>query len=117
VGRVTLEVNGKPYVFGCEDGGEADLQALVARIDAKVQQVASDAGAPGDARLLLMAALMIADDQRGVEARLEAAQTEIAELKRALGDLEFRAVAALDAVVDRLEQMAPDPDGGQQLLL
>ena len=51
VGRVTLDINGKPYVVGCEDGGEPHARALAARIDAKVRQIAPDAGAPGEARL------------------------------------------------------------------
>ena len=117
MGRVTLEVNGKPYVFGCEDGGEADLQILVARIDAKVRQVAGEAGAPGETRLMLMAALMVADELRTAEARVTEVEAEVASMKRALEDLEFRAVAALDAAADRLEQIAPDPPTGQRLLL
>jgi cell division protein ZapA len=117
VGRVTLEVNGKPYVIGCEDGGEAHLEALVARIDSKVRQVAPEAGAPGDTRLMLMAALMIADDLLNVEQRVAAVEAQSTDLKKALGDLEFRVVAALDAAADRLEQMAPDPEAGQLLLL
>ena len=117
MGRVTLEVNGKPYVFGCEDGGEAHLQALVARIDAKVRQVAPEAGAPGDTRLMLMAALMIADDLQTAEGRIAAAESKAGELQKAYDDLEARAVTALHAVADRLEQMAPDSATGQLQLL
>src|SRR5580658_2803364 len=61
VGRVTLEINGRPYVIGCEDGGEAHVRALAARIDEAARQIAPDAGAPGEARLILMAALVVAD--------------------------------------------------------
>jgi cell division protein ZapA len=115
---VTLEVNNKPYVFGCEDGGEAHLQALVARIDAKVRQVAPEAGgAPGDTRLMLMAALMIADELQAAEGRLATAETEVGHLQTALENLESRAVAALHAAADRLEEMAPDPATGQLMLL
>jgi cell division protein ZapA len=114
---VTLEVNRKPYVIGCDDGEEAHLRNLVAVVDAKVQRVAPDAGAPGDTRLLLMAALMIADDLHQSSARLTAAEARIAELEKALGNLEFRMVAALDAAADRLEALAPEPDAAQAMLL
>jgi cell division protein ZapA len=62
MGRVTVDLNGKTYMLGCDDGREAHLQTLAGRIDQKLRQIAPDAGHPGEARLILMAALLIADD-------------------------------------------------------
>ena len=116
MGRVTLEINGKAYVVGCEDGGEPHARALAARIDAKVRQIAPEAGAPGEARLILMAALMIADELSEAEAALHAAETKDVEAVSALDRLVSKAVNALEAAADRLEDMAPETTPGPLLL-
>jgi cell division protein ZapA len=117
VGRVTLEINGRPYVVGCEDGGEPHVLALAARIDEKIRQVAPEAGAPGEARLILMAALMIADELNEAQAAIQAAEAHAVEYEKSLDRLAAKAVAALEAAADRLEDMAPETSGGSTLLL
>jgi cell division protein ZapA len=117
VGRVTLEINGKPYVVGCEDGGEPHARALAARVDEKVRQIAPEAGAPGEARLILMAALMIADDLTEAEAAVQAAEARVADYEKTLDRFASKAVAALEAAADRLENMAPESSAGPPLLL
>ncbi len=104
--QVTIEVNGRPYVVGCEDGQERRLTELAAQLDAQVRQVAMDVGPLGETRLILMGALVMADEI--VELR-----REIAELKGQIGDLaaergrtERAAVAALEAAAARIEGLA-----------
>jgi cell division protein ZapA len=117
VGRVTLEINGRPYVVGCDDGGEAHVRALAARIEEKVRQVAPEAGAPGEARLMLMAALMIADQLTEAEAAIQAAEARAADFETMLDRLADKAVTALEAAADRLEGMAPESSASPTLLL
>lgn len=117
MGRVTLEINGKPYVVGCEDGGEPHVRALGARIDEKVRQIAPDAGAPGETRLILMAALMLADDLHSAEMALRTARSSGSDTEDALDRLTDKAVAALEAAADRLNDMAPESTPGPMLLL
>ena len=57
--QLTLEVNGKPYTIGCEDGQEAHVRSLAVIIDARVREIAPDAGAMGETRLILLSALML----------------------------------------------------------
>jgi len=117
VGRVTLEINGKPYVVGCEDGAEAHVRALAARIDEAARLVAPEAGAPGEARLILMAALMVADQLHEAEAAIKAADARAIEFESSLDRLTSKAVRALEAAADRLEDMAPESSAGSPLLL
>jgi cell division protein ZapA len=114
---VTLEINGRPYVVGCEDGGEPHVRTLAARIDEQIRQIAPEAGAPGEARLILMAALMIADQLNEAEAAIQAAEARAAEFDKILDRLAANAVAALDSAADRLEGMAPEASTGPSLLL
>ena len=101
--QVTIEVNGRPYVVGCEDGQERRLTELAATLDAQVRQVAMDVGPLGETRLILMGALVMADE-------IAELRREIAELKGQAGDLaaergrlERAAVAALEAAATRIE--------------
>ncbi len=104
--QVTIEVNGRPYVVGCEDGQERRLTELAAGVDAQVRQVAMDVGPLGETRLILMGALVMADE-------IAELRREIAELKAQVGDMaegqaraEQAAVAALDAAAATIEQLA-----------
>ena len=117
MGRVTVDLNGKSYVLGCEDGGEAHLLKLAERIDEKLRQVPADGGAPGEARQILIAALMLADDLLGAEAGRAEADDRAGELGRRLDGLEAKLSAALDAIADRLETMAPESSASQLQLL
>ena len=62
MGQLTLRVNGQPYTLACRDGEEAQLVALAAAVDDKVGQLTAQVGQVGEARLLLMTALLLADE-------------------------------------------------------
>jgi cell division protein ZapA len=70
--QLTIEVNGKPYVVGCEDGQEQHLRNIAGLFDEQVRQIATEVGSLGETRLFLMAALMMADEMADVKARLDA---------------------------------------------
>jgi cell division protein ZapA len=60
--QVSLTVNGRPYVVTCDDGQEARIRRLGQYVDAKVAEFVQSVGQVGEARLLLLAALVIADE-------------------------------------------------------
>jgi cell division protein ZapA len=105
VGQVSIEVNGREYQVGCEDGQEKRLAELAASVDAQVRQVADDVGPLGETRLLLMGALVMADDMAELRAEITQLQTELAALKAAGGRAEQTAIAALDAAAARIERL------------
>ncbi|AWM78304.1 cell division protein ZapA [Phenylobacterium parvum] len=104
--QVTLSVNGRPYVVGCEDGQEAHLTELARLFDAQVQQVSKDVGQLGETRLFLMAALLLADELSDLRGRLAGLQADHARLQSEAGSVEGRAVAALEAAARRVEKLA-----------
>ena len=59
--QVSLQVNGYAYVLGCADGEEQHLLALAGELDRRIQDIKAATGPGGEARLLLMAALMLSD--------------------------------------------------------
>lgn len=104
--QVTLSVNGRPYVVGCEDGQEAHLTELARLFDEQVQQVSKDVGQLGETRLFLMAALLLADELSDLRGRLAGLQADHARLQSEAGTVEGRAVAALEAAARRIEKLA-----------
>lgn len=104
--QLTVQVNGKPYIVGCEDGEEAHLKALAALIDAKVREAAPGAGQLGETRLMLLGALMLADELSEANTRLSTTGAEVAALLAERASAEAKAVAALEAAAVKIEAMA-----------
>ena len=59
---VKVNVNGQDYQVACEEGQEVHLGNMADYVSKRVEQLAEDVGQVGDARLILMASLMIADE-------------------------------------------------------
>jgi len=104
--QVNIEVNGRPYAVGCEDGQEAHLIELARMFDRLVRQVSQDMGQLGETRLFLMAALLLADEMADVRGRMTAIQGELARLQSDNAVIEARAAAALEKAARRIEQLA-----------
>ena len=60
--QVDVSVNGQSYRIACEDGQEDRLVDLAAMVDEKVIALVNQIGQVGSNRLLVMAALIIADE-------------------------------------------------------
>lgn len=62
MGQVTITLNGRTYRLSCPDDEEERLNQLVEHVRGKVDQLASEFGQIGNERLMLMSALMVADE-------------------------------------------------------
>jgi len=62
MGSVQVTVNGRAYSVACDDGQEAHVARLGSYLEQKVGQLVKAVGQVGDARLLVMASLMITDE-------------------------------------------------------
>ena len=60
--EVTLNVNGRPYKIGCDEGQENRVMELGAFIDNTVSQISSAGAASNDSHLLVLASLVMADE-------------------------------------------------------
>jgi cell division protein ZapA len=87
---VTITIHGRPYPVACDDGEEAHLQALAETLNARVVELAETVGPVGEARLLLMAGLLLSDEAQVQAERLAALEAEV-EALRAGGSAELRA--------------------------
>ena len=60
--QVTVRINGYAYTVGCQDGEEEHLQAMAGEVDRRIESIKTAAGPSGEARMLVMASLLMADD-------------------------------------------------------
>jgi cell division protein ZapA len=60
--EVNLLVGGREYRLACRDGEEEDLRAAASLLDARVSNLSENLGSVGEARLLLMAALLVSGE-------------------------------------------------------
>ncbi len=87
MGQVAIPLNGKSYRFVCGDGEEARILALGEYLRAKLDSLGHGAGRPGDDRMLVMAALMIADElfdaRMNAEAHVDSAAPPMKSVQQA----------------------------------
>ncbi len=73
--QVTLRINGYAYTLGCRDGEEEHLQLMAGEVERRIEGIKGAIGQSGESRMLVMAALMMADDLYEAEKKLQAAGT------------------------------------------
>jgi len=99
---VELEVGGRKYTLACRDGEEAHLRSVAAVVDRKAREAGSALGNLGEARQLLFAALLLADelgDERGGGAAKGAAPAADPQIADLLEDMAER----VEMLADRVE--------------
>ncbi|WP_149586675.1 cell division protein ZapA [Tabrizicola flagellatus] len=85
-------IGGRSFQVACQPGEEHFLRAAAAMLDAEAQPIVSQLGRLPEAKMLLMAGLMLADKTAAVEDELRALRARVAEL-------EARPVATRDVAV------------------
>ena len=60
--QVTITINGRSYPVACDEGEEERIRELARSIDTKVGAFARQVGQAGEARLLVLVALVLADE-------------------------------------------------------
>ena len=78
--QVSVTIDGRKYRLACNEGEEARLESLAGLIDDKIGEMRTSFGEIGDQRLVIMAALTIADNL--TEARDAAAADASARRRR-----------------------------------
>jgi cell division protein ZapA len=113
VAQVNVSINSRQYRMACEDGQEDHLRQLAKDLDDRINTLRGQFGEIGDSRLVVMAALMIADDVVETGKKLRRLEQEIAALRDARGAAGERAqatqtalIAAFTSAAERIEGMA-----------
>ena len=107
--QVSVSIGGRAYRLACNPGEEAHLEALARDVDEKIKEMRASFGEIGDQRLVVMAALTIADElseaRKTLEAQLRRAEAAVLAEDAARSDAEV-AARALDEMSARVETLA-----------
>jgi cell division protein ZapA len=74
VAQVSLRINGYSYLVGCEDGQERHLKEMGDAVQTRIDSIKT-LGQTGEARLLMLAALLLADELHDKQAALSAGRS------------------------------------------
>ncbi|HEY0526419.1 MAG TPA: cell division protein ZapA [Stellaceae bacterium] len=111
MGQVSVIVNGRTYGVACDDGQEERIRRLAQYIDGKVADFAKSLGQIGDARLILLAGLVVADElAEANEALLRLRRSTPAAASQSTHDVAADAViaAGIESLAVRIEAIAEE---------
>jgi cell division protein ZapA len=103
MGQVVVKVNGRDFPLSCADGQEARTRRLAQYVDAKIGEFTKTLGQVGEARLILLAALVIADELSDAN---EALQQERSRARAGGGGSGGEPAAAVQGAASGLRSMA-----------
>ena len=81
--EVTIRIGGRDFDVACQEGEEDYLLAAAKLLDDEAQVLSSQIGRVPEARMLLMAGLMLADKTAAIEDKLRQMEAELAQLRAA----------------------------------
>ena len=100
MGQIVVKVNGRDFPLSCADGQEARIRRLAQYVDAKIGEFVKTIGQVGEARLILLAAIVIADELSDAN---EALQQERSRSRSGGGEA---AASGIHDIAQRIESIA-----------
>jgi cell division protein ZapA len=88
--QIEISIGGRSFEVACQEGEEHYLQSAAAMLDTEAGHLSSQIGRMPEARMLLMAGLMLADKTSGLEGKVKQADTRMAQLQAQIDTLEAR---------------------------
>jgi len=106
--QVTIRINGFSYPVGCEDGQEQHLNEMAAEVDRRIASIKALGNQTGEARLLVLASLLLADELHDTRMALDAAPKTGAKDGEETESEAERRRARLRRAAARAEEIAAD---------
>jgi len=85
--EVEIHIGGRAFEVSCQEGEEHFLQSAAKMLDNEASVLSQQIGRLPEARMLLMAGLMLADKTAGVEDKLAEVEAKLAEKEAELAAL------------------------------
>lgn len=82
--EVTIHIGGRGFEVSCQEGEENYLHSAAKMLDDEAQVLSDQIGRMPEARMLLMAGLMLADKTAAVEDRIKEVEAQLAEREQEL---------------------------------
>jgi cell division protein ZapA len=104
--QVTVTINGRAYPVACDAGQESRIAELARYLDGKVAGFARQFSQAGEARLVVLAALVIADELAEANDALHRAQEQGAKAGAANGHDDAALAGGIERLARRVEAVA-----------
>jgi cell division protein ZapA len=104
--HVVVTIAGRTYRMACDDGEEARLEELARLVETKIFAMREGFGDIGEQRIVVMAAIAIADEADDTRGKIKALETEAAALRADLDAARRRADALEDRLIKNLDEAA-----------
>ncbi len=101
--QMKLEIGGRSFMVTCQDGEESHLTRLAAMVDGKARESGDPAGL-NESRMLLFTSLLLADELHTARAAQDSPAEASAPAQP--DPMDEQAIAALEKLADRAEQLA-----------
>lgn len=88
--EVTINIGGRPFNVACQEGEEHFLQSAAALLDNEAKSLMDQIGRLPEARMLLMAGLMLADKHAGAEETQKQLEDKLAQQEAWIEELQNR---------------------------
>jgi cell division protein ZapA len=106
MGQVVVKVNGRDFALSCADGQEPRIRRLAQYVDAKIGEFAKNLGQVGEARLILLAALVIADELSDANEALQQERLRTRPAGNPAGEASEAAASGIRGIAERIEAIA-----------
>jgi cell division protein ZapA len=106
--EVTIQIGGRGFDVSCQEGEESYLHTAAKMLDDEAQVLSDQIGRMPEARMLLMAGLLLADKTAAVEDKIKEVEAELAGLRSGTAPEPERIEVPVvpEAVTDTLAELA-----------
>jgi cell division protein ZapA len=101
---VSVTINGKSYRMACDDGQEKHLMNLADQLNETIDDLRRAFGEIGDQRLIVMAAITLADEASEMRLRADRAEESMTKLAQNAADTSL--ADAISRSADRVADIA-----------
>jgi cell division protein ZapA len=106
--EVRISIGGRDFDVACQEGEEHFLRSAAGMLDSEAQLLVDQIGRLPEARMLLMAGLMLADKTAGLDEQLRRLEDKIATQNAWIEELQTRGGGAPAAAVTDLTPILED---------
>ncbi len=106
--EVSLQIHGKPYGIACDDGQETRVKEVGQYVDSRVRDIASAGAASNENHLLVLTALVLADEVKELRDSLHSAQANSNVQPKAQQQVIYEGLSQQEErrIVESIEQLA-----------
>ncbi len=97
--QVEVAIGGRTFEVACQEGEEHYLHSAAKMLDDEAGHLSAQIGRMPEARMLLMAGLMLADKTAGLEEKVREAETRMAQMQAHIDQMQSRPAERVEVPV------------------